>query len=106
MICGRGCARLGTGNKRACTTFAASVGLVPVSAIAISAAIAAAAGAAVIASAAASASVTTAAAAASDCCTVAISLRENIPGVPLTWHDEREKGQGSIIDTNVTGKCK
>ena len=100
-----GCERLGKGNERACTTSAASAGSVSVSVIAISAAIAAAAGA-VIASAAAAASVTNAAAAASDCCTVAISLRENIPGVPLTWHDESEKGQGSIIDTNVTGKCK
>jgi len=88
MICGRGCARLGKGDKRACTTFAAPVCLVPVSviAIAISAAVAAAAGAAVIASAAAAASVTTAAAAsaASDCCTVAISLREKILDLSLT----------------------
>ena len=49
---------LGKGNKRACTTFAASVG-----SVSISADIAAAAGAAVIASAAAAASVTNAAAA-------------------------------------------
>ena len=100
------CARVGKGNERACTTSAASVGSLPISviAIAISAAIAAAAGAAVFASATAAASVVTAAAsvttaitAASDCFIVAISLLEKILCVPLTWHYESEKGQGSAL---------
>ena len=95
------------GNERACTTSAASVGLVPVSvvAITISAAIAAAAGAAVIASAAAASSVTNAAAA-SECSTTAISLREKIPGVLPTWHYESKKELGSIIGTDVTCSCR